>query len=269
MRYPLFLIMTILLTYFGYSYDYHSNKEILLSNSSGELFSQHNTSEVNNNSKITFSKGRVSLPWWMLVGFLLLSIMVLFLFWLALPEKTAKNEDKSLGQFPESETVDNPILTVQTLPRDNLDTIPELITQLREIESQQRREVIWELARRGDSRAVKPLVDLMLEANSYERSLILEALSEISTKTLKPMNHALILFLQDENPQVRKNAIRDLTKLYELINQILPIIYHALEDNDPEVREVAKWALTQFTPPQTSLGNLPTNPPTIDSDLNL
>jgi vesicle coat complex subunit len=269
MRYPLFLIMTILLTYFGCSYDYYSNKAILLSNSSGELFSQDNTSQVDDNNKITFSKGRVSLPWWMLVGFLLLGIMVLLLFWSALPEKTTKNKGQSLGQFPESETVDNPILTVQTLPRDNLDTIPELITQLREIDYQQRREVIWELARRGDSRAVKPLVDLMLEANSYERSLILEALSEISTKTLKPMNHALVLFLQDENPQVRKNAIRDLTKLYELINQIRPIIYHALDDNDPEVREVAKWALTQFNPQQISLGNIPIKPPAIDTDLNL
>ncbi|WP_198648347.1 HEAT repeat domain-containing protein, partial [Cyanothece sp. BG0011] len=79
-----------------------------------------------------------------------------------------------------------------------------------------------------------------------ERSLILEALSQISARTLKPMNHALSLSLRDNNPQVRKNAIRDLTRIYELMSQISQLLCHAIDDSDREVQETAKWAINQL-----------------------
>jgi HEAT repeat protein len=112
-----------------------------------------------------------------------------------------------------------------------------------------RKKVIWDLARRGDSRAVKPLVDLMAESDPQERSLILEALSQISGRTLKPMNQALALSLQDLNPQVRKNAVRDLSRLYDVLSQISQLLTDATYDQDEEVQETAKWALSQFHSP--------------------
>jgi hypothetical protein len=136
------------------------------------------------------------------------------------------------------------------------DLIEELIHDLRESDPKKRRKAIWNLAQKSDSRAMKPLVDLMLDADSHERSLILEALSQISTRTLKPMNQALAVSLQDNNPQVRKNAIRDLTRIYDLMSQISQLLCHAIDDSDKEVKETAKWALSQLNlqmPPRLEL----------------
>jgi vesicle coat complex subunit len=93
---------------------------------------------------------------------------------------------------------------------------------------------------------MKPLVDLMIDTDSQERTLILEALSQISTRTLKPMNQALAIALQDKNPQVRKNAIRDLTRMYDIMSQISQMLCHSIDDADSEVKETAKWALNQL-----------------------
>ncbi|AFY77299.1 tetratricopeptide repeat protein [Pleurocapsa sp. PCC 7327] len=137
-----------------------------------------------------------------------------------------------------------PLQTPTRLP--NLDIINELVKDLQEPDPKKRRKAIWELAQKGDSRAMKPLVDLMIDSDSQERSLILEALSQISIRTLKPMNQALALSLQDKNPQVRKNAIRDLTRIYDLMSQISQMLRHAMDDSDVEVQETAKWALNQL-----------------------
>lgn len=147
--------------------------------------------------------------------------------------------------------------TLQTTTRlPNVDLVEELIHDLRASDPKKRRKAIWELAQKSDSRAMKPLVDLMLDADSQERSLILEALSQISTRTLKPMNQALAVSLQDQNPQVRKNAIRDLTRIYDLMSQISQLLCHAIDDGDKEVKETAKWALNQLNlqmPPKLEL----------------
>ncbi|HAG82158.1 MAG TPA: peptidoglycan-binding protein, partial [Cyanobacteria bacterium UBA12227] len=76
--------------------------------------------------------------------------------------------------------------------------IEKLINDLGAVDPNKRRKAIWELAQRGDSRAVQPLVNAMVDADSKQRSLILEALSQIGTKTLKPMQMALALSMQDE-----------------------------------------------------------------------
>lgn len=143
---------------------------------------------------------------------------------------------------PEIPTRDRP-----NLPLVKLDPIEELIRELHSPDPDQRKRAIWELAQRADSRAVQPLVGLLLESDSQQQSLILEALSQIGTRTLKPMNRALALSLQDDNAQVRKNAIRDLTRVYELIAQLSQLIYYATDDPDPEVQETAKWALGQLS----------------------
>lgn len=154
----------------------------------------------------------------------------------------------------------NLIALEKTSNIEQLDDVQQLILDLEQNDAKKRRKAIWELAQKGDSRAVKPLVNLMLNANSYEKSLILEALSQISNGTMKSMNQALLISLQDDNSQVRKNALRDLSKAYELINQIQPLVHHAaLNDSDSEVREIANWALdklhTNKNSPQLSTSN--------------
>ncbi|MDJ0635486.1 MAG: HEAT repeat domain-containing protein [Xenococcaceae cyanobacterium MO_188.B29] len=127
-----------------------------------------------------------------------------------------------------------------------LDIIPELIANLEQSDRALRRKTIWELAQRADSRAMKPLVELMIKVDSQERSLILEAMTQIASRTLKPMNKALSLSLEDDNSQVRQNAIRDLTRVYELMSQVTQRLSVAVEDSDEEVQQTAKWALKQL-----------------------
>lgn len=153
------------------------------------------------------------------------------------------------------------------LPKINI--VDELMTELQAQDPAKRRKAIWELAQRGDSRAVQPLVELMIDSDSQQRSLILEALSQITTRTLKPMNRALSVSLQDENAEVRKNAIRDLTRIYELIAQTSQMLRYVADDPDAEVRETAKWALTQLNRlrPPAGMDSLP-RPNGSDSDAN-
>ncbi|MGF1481751.1 MAG: HEAT repeat domain-containing protein [Cyanophyceae cyanobacterium] len=141
---------------------------------------------------------------------------------------------------------DSSVPLQQTTRLPNLDIVSELIKDLEELDPRRRRKSIWELAQRGDSRAVKPLVAVMTDADSHERSLILAALSQICVRTLKPINQALAISLQDENAQVRKNAIRDSTKIYDLMLQVRQLLRHASEDPDKEVRDTAQWALKQL-----------------------
>jgi hypothetical protein len=148
--------------------------------------------------------------------------------------------------------------------------VDELIKDLREPNPQKRRKAIWQLAQKGDSRAVQPLVDLLIDSDSQQRSLILEALAQIGTKTLKPLNRALAISLQDDNAQVRKNAIRDLTRIYEIVAQTSQILCNAADDPDPEVRETAQWAMSQLNRIRTltALDNLPSSPSTILTENN-
>lgn len=127
-----------------------------------------------------------------------------------------------------------------------VDEVKQLIEGLENADPERRHRAIWELGQKGDSRAVQPLVNLLTDSDSKEQSLILGSLSEIGGKTLKPMSRALKLSLQNDNPEVRKNAIRDLTSIYEVAIEISNILQLAVDDPDPEVEETAKWALNQL-----------------------
>ncbi len=127
-----------------------------------------------------------------------------------------------------------------------INIVDELIRDLRTPDPVKRQKVIWELGQRGDTRAVQPMVDLMLDSDSKQRSLILSALSEIGTRTLKPLSRALAISLQDENADVRKNAIRDLTRVYDMVAQISHLLHKATDDPDQDVQETARWALGQL-----------------------
>ncbi|AKG20889.1 peptidoglycan-binding protein [Calothrix sp. 336/3] len=137
-----------------------------------------------------------------------------------------------------------PPATTSHLVKVNI--IDELIGDLSSHDPNLRRKAIWDLGQQGDSRAVQPLVDLLSHTDSQQRSLILAAISEIGIRTLKPMNRALAVSLQDESPQVRQNAIRDLTRVYDMMAQISQMLCHAAEDRDTEVQATAKYALMQM-----------------------
>jgi hypothetical protein len=136
------------------------------------------------------------------------------------------------------------------IPEDDdshkVDLIESLIEDLQHLNPNLRRKVIWELGQQGDSRAVEPLLDLLANSDSKQYSLVLASLSEIGIRTLKPMNNAWSISLQNQNPEVRKNAIRDLTRIYELVNQITHLLHRATDDPDPEVQETARWAINQL-----------------------
>ena len=151
-------------------------------------------------------------------------------------------ENSERLQVPTRRATVRPTEDFTRIPQ-KIDIIDELLANLRSPDPTKRRKAIWELGQRGDSRAVQPLVDLMLESDSKQRCLILAALSEIGTRTLKPINRALSISLQDNNSDVRKNAIRDLTRIYELLDRLSHLLRHALEDSDTEVRETAIWAM--------------------------
>jgi hypothetical protein len=127
-----------------------------------------------------------------------------------------------------------------------VDIVETLIGDLHHTDAAKRRKAIWELGQRGDSRAIQPLVDLLLASDSQQRSLILAAVAEISTRTLKPMNRALLMSLQDESADVRKNAIRDITRIYDLMTQVSQLVQYATNDTDEDVQDTARWALSQF-----------------------
>ncbi|HEY9881047.1 MAG TPA: peptidoglycan-binding protein [Leptolyngbyaceae cyanobacterium] len=139
-----------------------------------------------------------------------------------------------------------PLDVEETTRLSRVNITDQLVADLASQDSNQRHRTIWELGQRGSSTAIQPLVEAMIDADSKERSLILAALSEIGMRTLKPMNRALALSLQDENPEVRKNAIRDLTRVYDQISQMSQMLNRAVQDNDAEVQETAQWALDQL-----------------------
>ncbi|MBW4688908.1 MAG: HEAT repeat domain-containing protein [Komarekiella atlantica HA4396-MV6] len=138
------------------------------------------------------------------------------------------------------------LLPEKTSRLAKVNIVDELMKDLGSHDSTKRRKAIWELGQQGDSRAIQPLMELMVDADSQQTSLVLAALAEIGVRTLKPMNRALAISMQDASPQVRQNAIRDLTRIYDMVSQMSQVLRHALEDPDAEVRATARYALNQI-----------------------
>ncbi|MEH1908841.1 MAG: peptidoglycan-binding protein [Nostoc sp.] len=208
--------------------------------------------------------------WWLIfaIGVLgSISALVYLLRWFRQVKQVENSEisnTKSLSEakkdpmtplLPESvsspQTATPPLTTQLLLPEKTsrlakLNIVDELIQDLHNSDPMKRRKAIWDLGQQGDSRAIQPMAELMIDADSQERSLILAALAEIGTRTLKPMNRALAISIQDESPQVRQNAIRDLTRVYDMMGQMSQMLRHALEDPDADVQATARYALTQM-----------------------
>ncbi len=191
------------------------------------------------------------------------------------PEKPSQALSRDLVEFPISpnshqnththidQPIDKPKSAQQSTPNvawvndtpdyGKIDPVEQWILELRDSNPTHRSQAIWELGQHGDSRAIQPLVDLLFSSDSKQRSLILASLSEISTRTLKPMNRALSLSMQDENAEVRKNAIRDLSRIYDLITQMSQLLQRAVDDPDAEVQETAQWAINKLARIRPSL----------------
>jgi peptidoglycan hydrolase-like protein with peptidoglycan-binding domain len=236
-------------------------------------------------AEATESASRSGLTWWILSFLVVLGVAGALFYFLRMEKLEAKRPDSPLrgGLADQSPTLETP--TRQYFPNGSnrdlvhsevvsghmedasdmegtsrlskIDIVQELVRDLHSPDPSKRRKAIWELGQRGDSQSLQPLVDMMIDADSSQRNLILAAISEIGVRSLKPVNRALLISLQDNSPDVRKNAIRDLTRIYDQVAQVSHLLRHAAEDGDDEVRETARWALGQLNRIKTLTESLP------------
>ncbi|QYO68383.1 HEAT repeat domain-containing protein [Leptolyngbya sp. 7M] len=66
-----------------------------------------------------------------------------------------------------------------------VDIVQALIADLHHSDVAKRRKAIWELGQRGDSRAIQPLVDLLVDADSQQRSLTDSAVATCAKATFR------------------------------------------------------------------------------------
>ncbi len=137
-------------------------------------------------------------------------------------------------------------VTIVTAKTTEIDLVFELIQDLQQSDRLVRRKAIWKLTHTGDFRAIEPLVAIIPDANSVDKSLILDAITRIAQRSWQPISNALFISLADENAEVKKNAIRDVTALYKSIFPLTQCLSQMLGDKDQEVQQTVKWALEQF-----------------------
>lgn len=128
----------------------------------------------------------------------------------------------------------------------SIDVVFELIQDLQKSDRQVRRKAIWELARTGDSRSIEPLINTIPVVNPADKSLILNAISQIAHRGFEPIYDVLFDSLKDTNSEVRNDAIRDITALHESTIKITRQLPKMLNDSDQEVRQTAIWALKRI-----------------------
>ncbi|MEM8720752.1 MAG: hypothetical protein AAGE84_15900 [Cyanobacteria bacterium P01_G01_bin.39] len=126
---------------------------------------------------------------------------------------------------------------------DYIDVVFELTQDLQSSDRNVRRKAIWELAKLGDSRVIEPLMAIMPQANSVDKSLIVKAVTQITNRSFKPVNAKLLKMLNDGNPQVRVNAILDLAAFYKFVLPMTQQLCKMQLDSDPQVRQTASRVL--------------------------
>ncbi len=167
------------------------------------------------------------------------------------PELTQKLRRRNPVNAPSQRAaapLSNPLMSGGSTPgqAQKLDHFQELVQMLRDRDHQVRKMAAWELKKLKDPRAVRPLVQAMVESVPEQRSLILSALSEIGYENLVSVSRALTLALQDENPEVRQNAVRELTRLQAISSRNAQLLLNAVGDPDPRVKETARWAVNKI-----------------------
>lgn len=158
------------------------------------------------------------------------------------------------AQSSEQEESQDTLLVPPNNNEAQLDIVPELSLELQLRNRQLRQKEISQLAQDGDAKAMIPLVELMGDADSQERHLILEAMTTITSNTLKTMNQVLLLSLGDEDSQAKQHKIKDLNRVYELMIQVTERLSQTVNSPDEKVQETAEWALKQLKKMPTTSG---------------
>ena len=171
---------------------------------------------------------------------------------------TTVTESVSEQPKPDNPAVDADVLgrlTIVTSKTTKIDVVFELIQDLQlsnsleNIAAQKdlRRKAIWELGQTNDFRAVEPLIRIMPQVDSLDKSLILDAITQIANRSLKTINETLQVSLSESDLEIRNDAIRDLNTLYQSISLVTVNLSRITEENsDREVQQIARWALEQF-----------------------
>lgn len=149
----------------------------------------------------------------------------------------------------------------------DIDPVVELIEDLQHSDRQIVRKAIWELAEKGDARSIQPLVNIVPTVSSLDKSLISNAITQLVHRSFQPIEHRLFANLEHQDPQVRKNAIHDLSDIYLFIAPVTKQLVRMQLDEDPEVSQAAVRALHQLClgshfkseqgDPHNSLNNAP------------
>ena len=174
------------------------------------------------------------------------------------PEMTIAEVSEDLAG-DEDPIVDSDIMGKLTIMTSNttgteIDVVFELIQDLHQSDRLEdtnaskdlKRKAIWELGQSNDFRAVEPLIQTIPKADSLEKGLILDAITQITNRSFASINRAVLTSLEDENAEVRKNAIQDLTSLYQSMSSIALRLSKMVDDRNLEVRQTAKWTLEKF-----------------------
>ena len=167
---------------------------------------------------------------------------------------TASVATESLADSTESSLPKSPIAhidVVRELVRDlQLDTRTETNKVDRQFKNDlqisRRRKAIWELTKTGDYRSIEPLVKIMPEVSATDKSLIVEAVSQITRRSFRPIDEQLFANLQDPSPEVRLSAIRNLKHLYQFVTPAIGKIALMQSDPDYRVRQTAIQTLRQL-----------------------
>jgi hypothetical protein len=109
-----------------------------------------------------------------------------------------------------------------------------------------RRKAIGKLAKVGDYRSIEPLLKIMPQVGALDKSLIFKAVTQINQRTFQPINSELFMALQNEHPEIRLNALRDLKSLYQFVSPVITQIAQMQSDQDYEVRQTATQVLRQL-----------------------
>ncbi|MGL5834950.1 MAG: HEAT repeat domain-containing protein [Waterburya sp.] len=143
----------------------------------------------------------------------------------------------------------------ENYPHSNPESYPLKYSDLEHLESfaessspeiSIRRKAIEKLAEVGDHRSIEALLNVMPQVCALEKSLILQAITQINQRTFQSINNELFIALGHENPQVRLSALRDLRNLYQFVSPVITEIAKMQSDQDYEIRITAIQTLRQL-----------------------
>jgi|GEM_PF-2574261 len=162
--------------------------------------------------------------------------------------------DNNVDVIVDSDIMGQLTITTSDTTETKIDVVLELIQDLHQsnqlkdtnTSNDLRRKAIWELGQSNDFRAVEPLIQTMPEVDSLEKGLILDAINQIASRSFDSINHARLTSLKDDNTEVRKNAIQDLTSLYQSMSFVTIQLSKMVNNSNLEVQQTAKWALEKF-----------------------